>query len=239
MGISRMVSKWGLNSDDEESVEKLLEDETRVSVSSSSSASLLNNPFTVSAEEVLNRIFAVVFFILLRRFFFFTAVGGGGGGGGKRSASEPPETDELKIFRRGVPSSWTLAITCHLSSFCHLNWGGDSVRSSSEGYCAPDLERKPQPTDVKAEDTWRLKEEERWGLEGGGVAGGKSTWWRVGDSRRNEGTGSSGRVEGSLERQDWKDGITREILSLKRFAIFSLSLSKSVNFVSEKSLVHI
>lgn len=42
----------------------------------------------------------------------------------------------------------------------------------------------------------------------------------TGDGRKNEGTGSAGRVEGSLERQDWKDGMTREIRSLKRLAIF-------------------
>ena len=95
-----MVSKWGLNSD-EESVEKLLEDETRVSVSSSSPSSqpsLLKN--TLSPEEVLIRIFDVVFFFLTRR-FFFSIVGGGGGGGGGRdktsssSESDSPETDEL------------------------------------------------------------------------------------------------------------------------------------------------
>ncbi len=93
-----MVSKWGLNSD-EESVEKLLEDETRVSVSSSSLSSqpsLLKN--TLSPEEVLIRIFDVVFFFLTRRFFFSTVGGGGGGGRDKTSSSsesDSPETDEL------------------------------------------------------------------------------------------------------------------------------------------------
>lgn len=78
-----MVSKLELNVSEEESVEKLLEDETRVSVSSSlmsssSKLSLLNNP--LSAEEVLMRNFGVdVFFFLYRR-FFFAELGGGGGG---------------------------------------------------------------------------------------------------------------------------------------------------------------
>ena len=41
-----------------------------------------------------------------------------------------------------------------------------------------------------------------------------------GEGRKNEGTGLAGRVEGSLEQQDWKDGITREIRNLRRLAIF-------------------
>jgi len=44
-----------------------------------------------------------------------------------------------------------------------------------------------------------------------------------GEGRKNiEGTGLAGRVEGSLEQQDWKDGITREIRNLRRLAIFLL-----------------
>ena len=42
----------------------------------------------------------------------------------------------------------------------------------------------------------------------------------TGEVRTNEGTGFDGRVEGSLERQDWKDGMTREIRNLRRLAIF-------------------
>jgi hypothetical protein len=42
----------------------------------------------------------------------------------------------------------------------------------------------------------------------------------TGEGRKNEGTGFDGRVEGSLERQDWKDGMTREIRNLRRLAIF-------------------
>lgn len=44
----------------------------------------------------------------------------------------------------------------------------------------------------------------------------------TGESLKNEGTGFDGRVDGSLERQDWKDGITRENFCLKRLAIFCL-----------------
>lgn len=60
-------------------------------------------------------------------------------------------------------------------------------------------------------------------MDGGSGRGGGEwrliTGWLTGESLQNEGTGLVGRVEGSLERQDWKDGMTREILSLKRFAI--------------------
>lgn len=67
-----MVSSWGLNSVDESSVEKLLEDdETRVSVSSLSVSveKLLED--RVSADDVLMRLClsVVVFFFLRRRFF--------------------------------------------------------------------------------------------------------------------------------------------------------------------------
>lgn len=42
----------------------------------------------------------------------------------------------------------------------------------------------------------------------------------TGENRKYEGTGSCGRVEGSLERQDWKVlDMTREIRSLKLFAM--------------------
>lgn len=44
----------------------------------------------------------------------------------------------------------------------------------------------------------------------------------TGEGLKIEGTGSAGRVAGSLERQDWKDGMTLEIRSLKRLAIFSV-----------------
>lgn len=95
-GTSRIVSKWELNSG-EESLEKLLEEETKVSVSSpslSSRPSLLNSP--LSAEEVLVRVFDAVFFFLARR-FFFSAVGGGGGARPETSSSESdsPDTEEL------------------------------------------------------------------------------------------------------------------------------------------------
>lgn len=39
----------------------------------------------------------------------------------------------------------------------------------------------------------------------------------TGENRRNEGTGLDGSIEGSFERQDWKDGITRDIRNLNRF----------------------
>lgn len=52
------------------------------------------------------------------------------------------------------------------------------------------------------------------------MVAGKFTWLTKGGGReRNEGTGFEGRVEGSFERQDWKEGITREIRNLKRFAM--------------------
>lgn len=60
-------------------MEKLLEDETNVSVSSLSLSSLLNNP--LSTDDVLVRCLPVVFFFLLRRFFLFSAVGDGGDAG--------------------------------------------------------------------------------------------------------------------------------------------------------------
>lgn len=53
-----------------------------------------------------------------------------------------------------------------------------------------------------------------------GLEGGVERWWlSEGDGRRNEGTGLEGREEGSFERQDWKEGMTLDIRSLKRFAI--------------------
>lgn len=58
-----------------------------------------------------------------------------------------------------------------------------------------------------------------------------------GEGRKNEGTGLAGRVEGSLEQQDWKDGITREIRNLRRLAIFSASFD--CQCVCEKSVVFI
>lgn len=189
----------------------------RVSVSSPSLSSLNS---TLSADEVLKR-FLVTFLFFLFRLFFVT-------GTGNVSLPDPAETEELQIFLRGDSSSQTLAIMCHSSSFCHRNWF-DSVRSSLSAYRGPDLDLKRQPTDMKAEDTWCLKEE-RWGcFEGGGVIG-KSTGMSLGltgESLKNEGTGLFGRVAGSLERQDWKDGITREIRSLN-FAILGGSRLVSV-----------
>lgn len=50
-------------------------------------------------------------------------------------------------------------------------------------------------------------------------------WWWVLEGRggvgavAREGTGFEGRVEGSFERQEWKEGMTRENRSLKRFAM--------------------
>lgn len=76
-----------------------------------------------------------------------------------------------------------------------------------------DRDRRPQPIDVKAEDTCRFREE-RWGLMecGVGGAGCNVVLVLIGESRRNEGTGFAGRDEGSLERQDRKDlEKTREI----------------------------
>lgn len=74
-----------------ESVEKLLDDETKISVSSFSLSSLQND--ALSADDVLTRCLPVVFFFLVRRFFFFSAIGGGGGA--NASTSESPETEEL------------------------------------------------------------------------------------------------------------------------------------------------
>lgn len=65
-------------------------------------------------------------------------------------------------------------------------------------------------------NTWRLMDEEWWWvLEGRGGVGAVAK----GGGRRNEGTGFEGRVEGSSERQEWKEVMTRENRSLKRFAM--------------------
>lgn len=64
-----------------------------------------------------------------------------------------------------------------------------------------DLDRKAQPTDVIAEDTWRLREECEWrGL--GGCMSSVSLVLLTGESLNNEGTGFDGRSDGSFERQD-------------------------------------
>lgn len=57
-----------------------------------------------------------------------------------------------------------------------------------------------------------------------------------GDGRRNEGTGLAGRVEGSFERQDWKEGMTLDIRSLKRFAMTRLERNGAVSSVCLKSM---
>ena len=110
-GVSRMVSRFGLNSEEESSVEKLLQEDIRVSVSimlsSSSSSSNITSPPSLlksplSAEEVLARSLAGgALFFFPRRFFL-----DGGGGGGKAniflSWSESPEAQALFFLRRGV-----------------------------------------------------------------------------------------------------------------------------------------
>lgn len=75
----------------------------------------------------------------------------------------------------------------------------------------PSLDGKSQLMEMKAEETWWLK-----------AAAGLLEKWMVEilGSGENEGTGSWGRLEGSLERQDCKVvAMTLQILSLKRFAI--------------------
>lgn len=76
----------------------------------------------------------------------------------------------------------------------------------------------PQP---KVADTWLLNEE-RWpGLmaEEGGCCGVEG-WTSTVNCGKNKGTGFDGRMEGSFERQDWKeDVITLEIRSFRRLAI--------------------
>lgn len=89
--VSRIVSKRRALDSMEESVEKLLEDETRASISSlslSSPASLLKKQ--LSAEEILIRILLPVFAFLLARLFFSHFLGGG-----STSSFESPETEEL------------------------------------------------------------------------------------------------------------------------------------------------
>lgn len=84
-------------------------------------------------------------------------------------------------------------------------------------------EVNPQPTDIRADETWRLRaeEERRWVVDGGAVTGMSLVELLADDEDclRNEGTGSSGRVEVSLELQDCRDVMTLDIRSLKGFAI--------------------
>nr|GMC59923.1 hypothetical protein Iba_chr02bCG5930 [Ipomoea batatas]GMD29174.1 hypothetical protein Iba_scaffold43304CG0010 [Ipomoea batatas] len=107
-----------------------------------------------------------------------------------------------------------LATTCQFSSSRHLNSGGGRDLE-------PELrEVKPQPTDIRADETWRLRaEEERWVLVTGKSTAVMSLVGDDEDCLRNEGTGSSGRVEVSLELQDCRDVMTLDIRSLKGFAI--------------------
>nr|GMD49448.1 splicing factor 3B subunit 4 [Ipomoea batatas] len=108
----------------------------------------------------------------------------------------------------------SLSSADEFSSSRHLNSGGGRD-------LAPELrEVKPQPTDIRADETWRLRaEEERWVLVTGKSTAVMSLVGDDEDCLRNEGTGSSGRVEVSLELQDCRDVMTLDIRSLKGFAI--------------------
>lgn len=83
------------------------------------------------------------------------------------------------------------------------------------------MDLQPQAAVLKAEDTWRLREE-WWGFDDGGGGGGG-------------GGGSVGTMEMSLERQNWKEGIRS---SLNCFAIIN-SLSHSMVALSLLSSFYI
>ncbi|CAL5404253.1 unnamed protein product [Camellia sinensis] len=108
--------------------------------------------------------------------------------------------------------------TPHRESYKRIIRCGGAVDADMLSFLEVYCVLNPQPTDEKIEDTWRLKEE-WWGLKGGEVASRQSMKTGFGESWRNEGTGFSGKLEGFLERQNWKDEMISEIKILNPFGI--------------------